>query len=201
MFGNAVWLEFLFMTVILTFLLLLFGEIIPKIYSAQHSLSFCRLVAPVLLVLNNFWRPLSKILIKSKAFTEHIVSHEEQSLTVDDLEKAMELTDQKDIADESQMLQGIIRFGGEMAREVMTSRMDMVDLDIKMPYSEVLKCIIENNYSRIPVYQGTEDNIKGVLYIKDLLPHLNKPAKQGAYCYCGRRVWRYQRHRYDGGHH
>ena len=88
----------------------------------------------------------------------------------------MELTDQKDIADESQMLQGIIRFGGEMAREVMTSRMDMVDLDIKMPYPEVLKCIIENNYSRIPVYQGTEDNIKGVLYIKDLLPHLNKPA-------------------------
>ena len=175
-FGNAVWLEFLFMTVILTFLLLLFGEIIPKIYSAQHSLSFCRFVAPVLLVLNNFWRPLSKVLIKSKAFTEHIVSHEEQSLTVDDLEKAMELTDQKDIADESQMLQGIIRFGGEMAREVMTSRMDMVDLDIKMPYPEVLKCIIENNYSRIPVYQGTEDNIKGVLYIKDLLPHLNKPA-------------------------
>ena len=74
------------------------------------------------------------------------------------------------------MLQGIIRFGGEMAREVMTSRMDIVDLDIRTPFPEVLKCIVENNYSRIPVYQGSQDNIKGVLYIKDLLPHLGKPA-------------------------
>lgn len=74
------------------------------------------------------------------------------------------------------MLEGIIRFGGEMAREIMTSRMDIVDLDINTPFPDVLKCIVENNYSRIPVYQGTQDNIKGVLYIKDLLPHLNKPA-------------------------
>lgn len=74
------------------------------------------------------------------------------------------------------MLHGIIRFGGEMAREVMTSRLDIVDLDVKTPFPQVLKCIVENNYSRIPVYQGTQDNIKGVLYIKDLLPHLNKPA-------------------------
>ena len=63
-----------------------------------------------------------------------------------------------------------------MVREVMTSRMDIVDLDMQTPYPQVLKCIVENNYSRIPVYQGTQDNIKGVLYIKDLLPHLNKPA-------------------------
>ena len=74
------------------------------------------------------------------------------------------------------MLQGIIRFGGEMAREVMTPRVDMVDLDIKTPFPQVLQCIVENNYSRIPVYQGTADNIQGVLYIKDLLPHLQKPA-------------------------
>ena len=114
--------------------------------------------------------------IRSKVVTERFVHSEPQSLTVDDLEKAMELTDQKDIAQESSMLQGIIRFGGEMAREVMTSRMDIVDLDIRTPFPEVLKCIVENNYSRIPVYQGSQDNIKGVLYIKDLLPHLGKPA-------------------------
>ena len=105
-----------------------------------------------------------------------MVRRDPQSLTVDDLEKAMELTDKKDIAEESSMLQGIIRFGGETAREVMTSRMDIVDLEIQTPFPEVLKCIVENNYSRIPVYQKTQDNIKGVLYIKDLLPHLNKPA-------------------------
>ena len=74
------------------------------------------------------------------------------------------------------MLQGIIRFGGEMAREVMTPRVDIVDLDIRATFPQVIQCIIENNYSRIPVYSGNEDNIKGVLYIKDLLPHLQKPA-------------------------
>ena len=78
--------------------------------------------------------------------------------------------------EEQNMLEGIIRFGGEMAKEIMTPRMDIVDLDMKTPYPEVLQCIVESNYSRIPVYADSRDNIKGVLYIKDLLPHLNKPA-------------------------
>ncbi len=175
-FGENVWIEFVFMTVILTFLLLLFGEVVPKIYSTQHTLAFCRFSAPGLCVLNKIWSPLSQVLIRSKAVTQRFVHSEPQSLTVDDLEKAMELTDQKDIAQESSMLQGIIRFGGETAREVMTSRVDIVSLDINTPYPEVLARIIENNYSRIPVYQGSQDNIKGVLYIKDLLPHLGKPS-------------------------
>lgn len=175
-FGTAEWLEYLCMTVLLTFLLLFFGEVTPKIYSSQHSLRFARFSAPMLHFLCRVCRPLSTLLIKSKVVTEHLIHTGNPSLTVDDLEKAMELTDQKDIAQESSMLHGIIRFGGEMAREVMTSRMDIVDLDMKTPFPQVLKCIVENNYSRIPVYQGTQDNIKGVLYIKDLLPHLGKPA-------------------------
>lgn len=175
-FGNSLWIEFLFMTVILTFLLLLFGEVVPKIYSSQHSLAFCRFSAPALCVLNKLWSPLSQVLIRSRVVTERFVHSEPQSLTVDDLEKAMELTDQKDIAQESSMLQGIIRFGGETAREVMTSRVDIVSLDISTPYPQVLSSIVENNYSRIPIYQGSQDNIKGVLYIKDLLPHLGKPS-------------------------
>lgn len=170
------WLEFLLLTVLLTFLLLLFGEIMPKIYSTHHSLSFCRFVAPIFIVAEKVFYPISSVLMLSKAFTDRIVSFETESLTVDDLEKAMELTDKREIAQESQMLQGIIRFGGEMAREVMTPRVDMVDLDIKTPFPQVIQCIVENNYSRIPVYQGTADNIQGVLYIKDLLPHLQKPA-------------------------
>jgi gliding motility-associated protein GldE len=170
------WLEFLLLTVLLTFLLLLFGEIMPKIYSAHHSLSFCRFTAPIFIVVEKLFYPISSVLMLSKAFTDRIVSFETESLTVDDLEKAMELTDKREIAQESQMLQGIIRFGGEMAREVMTPRVDMVDLDIKTPFPQVIQCIVENNYSRIPVYQGTADNIQGVLYIKDLLPHLQKPA-------------------------
>jgi len=174
-FGHAKWLEFLFMTVFLTFLLLLFGEIIPKIYSAQHTLAFCRFAAPTLQMLSKIFWPMSRLLIRSKVITKRFANHDTEMLTVDDLEKAMELTDEKDIAEESSMLKGIIRFGGEMAKEIMTSRVDIVDLDIKASFSDVLACIVANNYSRIPVYQGTQDNIKGVLYIKDLLPHLGKP--------------------------
>ena len=174
-FGQAMWLEFIVMTVLLTFLLLLFGEIIPKIYSAQHALAFCRFAAPKLQVLNKVFWPLSRLLIRSKVITKRFANHDEEMLTVDDLEKAMELTDKKDIAEEAGMLKGIIRFGGEMAKEIMTSRVDIVDLDIKASFSDVLACIVANNYSRIPVYQDSQDNIKGVLYIKDLLPHLGKP--------------------------
>lgn len=162
------------MTVLLTFLLLLFGEVMPKIASTQKPLAMARLCAPAYTILVKVWWPVSWLLLKSGRITEHI--HSSQQLSVDDLEQALELTDKKEIAEEQQMLKGIIRFGGEMAREVMTPRVDMVDLDIKTPFPEVIKCIVENNYSRIPVYADTEDNIRGILYIKDLLPHLNKPA-------------------------
>ena len=170
------WLEFLLLTVLLTFLLLLFGEIMPKIYSAQHTLSFARFSAPILSVMQKVFYPVSSMLMMSKAFTDRIVSFETESLTVEDLEKAMELTNKKDIAEESKMLEGIIRFGGETVREVMTPRVDIVDLDINTPFQDVIKCIVENNYSRIPVFKGSADNIEGVLYIKDLLPHLQKPS-------------------------
>ena len=173
-FQNAEVLQFILLTVVLTFLLLLFGEIVPKIYSKQYSLSFCRFAAPIFVVLDKFCHPLAALLVGSNKLTARIMSHETQSLTVDDLEQALELTDKKDIAEETSMLEGIIRFGGEMAKEVMTPRVDMVDLEVHTPFSEVIQCVLENNYSRIPVYQDNEDNIKGVLYIKDLLPHLNK---------------------------
>lgn len=173
-FGWNTWLEFLFMTVLLTFLLLLFGEVMPKIASAQKPLTMARFCAPVYSILIRLWWPVSWLLLKSSRLTEHI--HSSQQLSVDDLEQALELTDKQDIADEQQMLKGIIRFGGEMAREVMTPRVDMVDLDVKTPFPDVIRCIVENNYSRIPVYADTEDNIRGILYIKDLLPHLSKPA-------------------------
>ncbi|MBO4612575.1 MAG: gliding motility-associated protein GldE [Bacteroidaceae bacterium] len=173
---GAPWVEFVLMTVVLTFLLLLFGEVMPKIYSAQHRLSFCRKAAPVYLVLNKLCWPVASLLVRSKVLTERIMAHEAEALTVDDLEQALELTDQREIAEESNMLQGIIRFGGETVREVMTPRVDMVDLEMRTSFRDVLQCIVENNYSRIPVYSETEDNIKGVLYIKDLLPHLRKPA-------------------------
>lgn len=175
-FGTGELLQFLFMTVLLTFLLLLFGEIMPKIYSAQHTLNFCRMVAPCFVVIEKIFWPISSLLMKSTVLANKVVHKEEKALSVNELKHALKHIDKTDIAEERNMLQGIIRFGGETAKEVMTPRLDMVDLDMNTSYPEVLKCIVENNYSRIPVYAGTQDNIKGVLYIKDLLPHLNKPA-------------------------
>jgi gliding motility-associated protein GldE len=122
-----------------------------------------------------FW-PLSNVLIKSGALAEKVVTKESHVLSVDDLEQALELTDKKELKDEQNMLEGIVRFGDETAKEVMTSRQDVIDLDFNSTFPEVLKCIVDNNYSRIPVYQGSIDNIRGILYIKDLLPHLTKPA-------------------------
>ncbi len=172
---NAKWLEFLCITVLLTFLLLLFGEIMPKVYSRQAPLKFCRRVVGGILFARKLFWPIENILIRSGNIAERVVQKESRQLSVDDLEQALELTDKEELKDEQSILQGIIRFGDETAKEVMTSRQDIVDLDIKASFSEVLKCIVDNNYSRIPVYQDNDDNIRGVLYIKDLLPHLTKP--------------------------
>ena len=173
-FGGSVIVEFIVITVILTFLLLLFGEIIPKIYSAQHTLQFTRFAAPALTVLRKVFSPLSALLVKSSFLVNKCVSKKNYNISVDDLSQALELTDKDEISEESNILEGIIRFGGETAVEIMTPRLDMVDLDIHTPFSEVLKCVVDNAYSRIPIYEGSRDNIKGILYIKDLLPHLSK---------------------------
>lgn len=176
-FGErALLLQFLFTTVILTFLLLLFGEIMPKVYARQDPLKFCRrCVGGIMFARKLFW-PIENILLKSGMMAEKIIQKENHILSVDDLEQALELTDKNDIKDEQNMLKGIIRFGDETAKEVMTSRQNIIDLDIRSNYADVLKCIEDNNYSRIPVYQDNTDNIRGILYIKDLLPHLTKSS-------------------------
>ena len=175
-FGNSVIVEFLVITVILTFLLLLFGEIMPKIYSAQHTLRFCRFAAPIIAMLKKVFRPLSGLLVRSTFIVNKCVAKRNYNISVDDLSQALELTDKTEISEESNILEGIIRFGVETAKEVMTPRLDMVDLDISSTFKEVLDCVVENGYSRVPVYEDSRDNIKGVLYIKDLLPHLKKGA-------------------------
>lgn len=173
-FGNAWWLEFVCMTVLLTFLLLLFGEIMPKVYAGQQPLRFCRGAVNGILLCRKLFYPFASIVMSSGRLADKVVLKESHALSVDDLEQALELTDKEDIKDEQRILEGIVRFGDETAKEIMTSRQDVVDLDFKSTYQEVLQCIVENNYSRIPVYQDNSDNIRGILYIKDLLPHLSK---------------------------
>ena len=166
--------EFLILTVILTFLLLLFGEIMPKIYSAQKTLAFCRFSAPGIWMFRSLFSPVASMMVRSTSFLNKHFARKNHNISVDELSHALELTDKAELKEENNILEGIIRFGGETAKEVMTSRLDVVDLDIRTPFKDVLQCIIENAYSRIPIYSENRDNIKGILYIKDLLPHLNK---------------------------
>ena len=174
-FGEgAEWLEFLLLTVVLTFLLLLVGEVMPKIYSKSNVLSFARFVSGGFYLLSRLLSPFSQLLVRSTTFTQRLVSKKSHLLSVDELEQALELTDNKEIGEQKKMLEGIIRFGDESVKDIMTSRLNMVMLDIHAPYSQVLKCAEENAYSRIPVYGKTQDDIRGILYIKDLLPHLNR---------------------------
>ena len=175
-FGNSVIVEFLVITVVLTFLLLLFGEIMPKIYSAQHTLKFVRMAAPIVMALKKAFSPLSNLLVRSSFIVNKCVAKKNYNISVDELSQALELTDKTEISEESNILEGIIRFGGETAKEVMTPRLDMVDLDVSATFNEVLDCVVENGYSRVPVYEDSRDNIKGILYIKDLLPYLKKEA-------------------------
>lgn len=175
-FGNAYWVEFIVITVLLTFLLLLFGEIMPKVYCAQHALAVCRTLAGTIISLRRMFYPLATILIRSGFLAEKVVQKENHALSMDDLEQALELTDKDELKEEKDMLEGIVRFGDETAKEVMTSRQDIVALDFRSQFSDVLACVVENNYSRIPVYQGSMDQVRGILYIKDLLPHLSKPS-------------------------
>lgn len=167
-------LRLVFVVVVLAFLLLLFGEITPKVYSVQQPLSFCRRAVRGISFFSKLFYPLSSILKRSSWIVGKLLTKENYNISVDDLSQALELTNKDEILDEQNILKGIIRFGGETAKDVMTSRVDIVDLEISTPFREVMHSIIENVYSRIPVYQENRDNIKGILYIKDLLPYLDK---------------------------
>lgn len=181
-YGINVWIDFsavpvlgfVLETVILTFILLLFGEIMPKIYAQKNSLRFVRFSAPVLSGVERFCRPLSRLLVSSTTVINKSLGKKKYDLSVDQLSKALELTT-TEIPEEKEMLAEIIKFYNKTADEIMTSRLDIEDIDIKASFREVLDFIVQSGYSRIPVYADSEDNIKGILYIKDLLPYIDKP--------------------------
>jgi gliding motility-associated protein GldE len=120
-------------------------------------------------------RPVAKILVSSTDMINKMLANKRNELSVDDLSMALELTS-SEIPEEKEMLADIIKFYSKTAKEIMTSRLDMEDIEIKADFPFVIDSIIKTGYSRIPVFSGTEDNIRGILYIKDLLPYLDKPA-------------------------
>ena len=174
-FENAQLLGFIFQIVVITFLLLLFGEIVPKIYASRNGQKISRFTVSFLHFLGVLFKPMVKLLVNSTSFVNNkLAKHNRTNISMDELSQALELTtNNKD--EDKEILEGIIKFGNIQVVDIMTSRVDMVDVDIKTNFKQLIKLIIDCGYSRIPVYSGTRDNIKGVLYSKDLLPHLDKP--------------------------
>lgn len=169
-------LGFVFQTIAITFALLLFGEIIPKVYATQYAQKTSRYTVPVISALEKLLGPFVSLLVNSTSIVNNRLSkHNRSNISMDELSHALELTsNSKD--EDTEILEGIIKFGNIQVVDIMTSRVDMVVVDIKSNYKQLLDVIIKSGYSRIPVFAGTRDNIKGLLYSKDLLPHLDKPA-------------------------
>ncbi len=158
-----------------TFLILLFGEIIPKIYASRNSVKFSSFMARPLSVLDFVISPLSLPMRYVTLKIQDKLGKQRSNLSVDQLSQALKLTNDKDTTQEEQkLLQGIVSFGNTDTKQVMRPRMDLFALNIDTPFETIIKDIIDNGYSRIPVYEESIDTIKGVLYVKDLLPHLNK---------------------------
>lgn len=173
-FSANKWLGFLIETVVITFLLLLFGEIMPKIMATQNSLKSAKRASTTLKRLNGILKPFDKVLVSSTSIVnKQLAKNKHNNISINELSQALELTSDT-IDDEKNILKGIVNFGNTSTAQVMTSRMDMVTINIKSPFSEILEFIIKNEFSRIPVFSDNIDDIRGILYIKDLIPHLTK---------------------------
>ncbi len=165
-------LEFIIQVVVVTFILLLFGEILPKFYANQHSVRFAHFMVFPLRAFEKIFYPLSSFLIFSTSIVNSRIK-KKQNISMDDLSDALEIA-AEDIAEDKDILEGIIKFGNIDVAEIMKARIDVIAVDIKTKLSELVEVVVDSGYSRIPVYTDNPDNIKGVLYIKDLLPHLHK---------------------------
>jgi putative hemolysin len=167
--------RFLLEVVTATFLILLFGEIIPKIYASRNRVKFSTFMARPLKILDVLFSPLSLPMRYVTIQIQNTLGKKRSNLSVDQLSQALELTNSNDTTQEEQkILQGIVSFGNTDTKQVMRPRMDLFALNIETPFQTIIKEIIDNGYSRIPVYEESIDSIKGVLYVKDLLPHLHK---------------------------
>jgi putative hemolysin len=172
-FSESPVLGFIIQVMIITSLIVFIGEILPKVYANRHAVHFSKLMASPLDISEKIFQPLIFLLITS--LVNKRFSQRRKNLSLGELSDAFELTEQS-IDEDKTILKGIIKFGNIDVREIMTSRMDVVGASIKTPFRKLISLIVESGYSRIPVYAKDLDHIKGILYIKDLLPHLDKPG-------------------------
>lgn len=163
--------DFLVQTVLLTFLLLLCGEIFPKLVAKEHIVGWSKGASKALTALMAFFHPVSSLLVKSSFIVNRVVGKKHENISTDELEQALDISDVKAGRDK-EMLKGILTFGEKEVRDIMISRVDVTLIEYHASWDEVMRTIRESGYSRIPVYDTTQDTIKGILYSKDLLPHI-----------------------------
>ncbi len=172
-FGDSVVLEFLVKTVIVTFLLLLFGEIMPKIVGTERPVSVSLFMARPLDAVRRLFKPFSYILINSSSHLSDLAASRREALSIDELSEAVEIT-KVETAEDRRMLNGILSFVGTEVSEIMRHRVDIVALDSTSSFDEVMNTIVRSGFSRIPVYEEKLDNIVGVLYVKDMIEHIDE---------------------------
>ena len=168
---NSTVLDFIVQTVILTFLILLFGEVIPKLYATNFNTRFAAMAALPLKAAISLFSPLTALLVRSTSLVNKVVPSQTEELSVDDLTRALEVSEVKN-PDDKELLVGIWSFGDKTVSDIMRPRVDVVDIDQDADFDEVVRKVIDTGYSRMPVYDETPDNIKGILYAKDLLPYI-----------------------------
>lgn len=166
-------LKFIIQVVIITFLILLIAEVLPKIYATRHALQLANLMAIPVSALERIFRPVNRLMIGSTSMVRKRLKDQSAPLTMDELSEALVLTG-NELAEEEKILKGIVRFGNIEVGEIMRPRVDIFSIDIREPYRVVLDRMVDLGYSRFPVFQKDLDDIRGILYIKDLLSHIRK---------------------------
>lgn len=160
---------------LISLVILFFGEIIPKVYATRHPLKIAALMATPLLVLEKIFRPFNLLLITSSALiNKRFRNKPPKNISVNEITQALELTSENEISEEKEILEGIVNFGNKNVSEIMCPRVDVVSVDFRSSFKTVLEVINNSGYSRIPVYSESFDVVKGILYIKDLLPYTEK---------------------------
>ena len=176
--GIKVWvldLRFLVEVLGITFLILMFGEILPKVYASRNKVKFSNQMAYPMMVLDFIISPLSTPMRSITLLLQDRLGKQKANISIDQLGQALELTSEEDTSlEEQKILKGIVSFGNTDTKQVMKPRMDVFALNEELSYASIIPLIIENGYSRIPVYSENVDNISGILYVKDLLPHIDK---------------------------
>ena len=173
-FQNSPILGFTVEVVLVTFILLLLGEITPKVYANQYNIQFALKVANPIYYIHQSLKPLSKILAFSTSIVDRRITKKGHDISKSELDKAIELTTgDSTTEDEKNMLKGIVKFADMETSEIMKARVDVSAIDIEDSYDVIIKDVIQSGFSRVPVYEESLDDIKGILYVKDLLPHLN----------------------------